>query len=174
MGGYLIHIGIVIIGLGIAASSLFQHETQQTLNMNGEALDFGGYELRYTAYHAAIAQDGRQLDIAEIDISRDGRSITTLQPRLDYFSDLTMTVAGVHRPFLHDLYILLVPWQTAEEARSALYERATFKIYLNPLVGLVWWGGTMLVIGVVWSGWGSYSLKRENGRSASKSLQASR
>ena len=51
-----------------------------------------------------------------------------------------MTIAGVHRPLAHDLYVLLVPWQTAEAARSALQERATFKVYLNPLVGLVWWG----------------------------------
>ena len=155
LGGYLVHLGIVVIGIGIAASSLFQQETQRTLTMDGEALQFGGYELRYAGYQAAVAQDGRQLDIANVEISRDGEAIATLQPRLDYFPDLTMTVAGVHRPLAHDLYVLLVPWQTAEAARAALYERATFKIYLNPLVGLVWWGGLLLACGTWLCGWGS-------------------
>lgn len=154
LGGYFVHLGIVVIGIGIAASSLFQRETQQTLLQGGDTLKFAEYELGYSRYQPAIAMDGRQLDIAHVTVFRDGQPITTLKPRLDYFPDLTMTVAGVHRPFAHDLYVLLVPWQTVEEARSELYERATFKIYLNPLVGLVWWGGIILVIGVILCGWG--------------------
>ena len=134
--------------------------------------DFGSYELRYTGYQAAVAQDGRQLDIANVEISRGDEAIATLQPRLDYFPDLTMTVAGVHRPLAHDLYVLLVPWQTAEAARAALYERATFKVYLNPLVGLVWWGGLLLVSGTWLSGWGSApsSKKKRNDRHASETF----
>ena len=159
LGGYIIHLGIVVIGIGITASSLFQSETQQTLTLGGDTFSFGDYELRYSGYDAAIAEDGRHLDIANVEVLYDGKIVTTLKPRMDYFPDLTMTVAGVHRPFAHDLYVLLVPWQTAEAARAELYERATFKIYLNPLVGLVWWGGILLVLGVLLSGWGKLTTK---------------
>ena len=76
---------VVVVGLGIAASSLFQQETQQTLRRGGDALQFGGYDLQYTGYEAAIATDGRQLDIAELSVSRAGEAVATLQPRLDYF-----------------------------------------------------------------------------------------
>ncbi|MCY4106543.1 MAG: cytochrome c biogenesis protein CcsA [Chloroflexi bacterium] len=170
LGGYFVHLGIVVIGIGIAASSLFQRETQQTLQLGGDTLPFAEYELGYSHYQPAIATDGRQLDIAHVTVYRDGQPVTTLQPRLDYFPDLTMTVAGVHRPFAHDLYVLLVPWQTVEAARAELYEKATFKIYWNPLVSLVWWGGIILVFGVILCGWGDPLRSNGQKKPADESL----
>ena len=153
LGGYLVHLGVVVIGFGIAASSIFQQETQQTLLLNGPALQFAGYELRYLGAQSAVARDGRRLDIAQVEIARGGEPLATIQPRLDYFPDLTLTVAGVYRPLAHDLYVLLIPWQEAEETGANLPAKATFKIYLNPLVGLVWWGGLLLAGGTWLSGW---------------------
>ena len=44
-----------------------------------------------------------------------------------------MTIAGAHSTLENDFYVL------ADE--PAISERATFRIYINPLVNLVWWGG---------------------------------
>ena len=66
-GGYLVHLGITIIGIGVIGSTLFQQETQQTLAV-GQSLDIGGYTLRYDALDSGqIADDGRMMDIAERD-----------------------------------------------------------------------------------------------------------
>ena len=51
---------------------------------------------------------------------------------------MPMKIAGAHSTLENDFYVLLM---------SGNHERATFRIYINPLVNLVWWGGILLVIG---------------------------
>lgn len=99
-GGYLIHVGITIIGLGVIGSTMFKIETQRTLAV-GESLDIGGYTLRYDQLRSGqIADDGRTMDIADITILRGGQELTKLRPRRDFFTGAqgmdTMTIAGAY------------------------------------------------------------------------------
>jgi cytochrome c-type biogenesis protein CcmF len=59
----------------------------------------------------------------------------------------TMTIAGAHSTIENDFYVLLVAWEEISQAG------ATFKVYLNPLVNLVWWGGVVLMLGIVIAAW---------------------
>lgn len=43
--------------------------------------------------------------------------------------------------------MLLVAWEEISQAG------ATFKVYLNPLVNLVWWGGLILMLGTGVAAW---------------------
>ena len=45
-GGYIIHLGIVLMALGIIGIEFFQTQTQATIKP-GETLDFSGYSLTY-------------------------------------------------------------------------------------------------------------------------------
>ena len=45
-GGYIVHVGIVMIFVAITGTSAFRIEKQVTLN-EGETFEIGGYELRY-------------------------------------------------------------------------------------------------------------------------------
>src|SRR3546814_12571176 len=49
--------------------------------------------------------------------------------------------------FSSDLYVLLVDW---EEIGT---QNATFKVYINPLINLVWWGGQILILGTLITAW---------------------
>ena len=145
-GGYLIHLGVTIIGIGVIGSTLFQQETQQTLTV-GESLYIGGYEMRYDQLETGlITNDDRIIDRATVTIIRNGREIATIRPRRDFFQETdmnTMTIAGAHSTLENDFYVLLVGW---EEISS---QRATFKVYINPLINLIWWGGIILIIGTI-------------------------
>ena len=55
-----------------------------------------------------------------------------------------MTLAGQYSTLESDFYVLLNDWQG---------DRVTFKIYLNPLINLVWWGGLVLILGTVIAAW---------------------
>ncbi|MGQ9908215.1 MAG: heme lyase CcmF/NrfE family subunit [Candidatus Flexifilum sp.] len=150
-GGYLIHLGIVIIGIGVIGSTLFQIETQRTLAV-GESLTLNGYELRYDRLLARqVAEDGRIMDIAEMTLLRDGREIAHLRPRRDFFPQTegmnSMTIAGAHSTIENDFYVLLVNWEPISS------NSATFKVYINPLVNLVWWGGLVLIAGTLLAGY---------------------
>jgi cytochrome c-type biogenesis protein CcmF len=149
-GGYLIHLGVTVIGIGIIGSTVFQQETQRTLSV-GESLTIADYELRYDGLlEGQISEDGRVMDIAEVTLLRNGNVVTTMRPRRDFFPSAaegtnSMTISGSHSTFENDFYVLLVSWETIT-ANSA-----TFKVYINPLVNLVWWGGLVLIAGTMFS-----------------------
>ena len=136
-GGYIVHLGVTVIGIGVIASSAFQTETQHTL-ARGDAISVGDYALRYDDFIRAQAVDGRMMNIAAVTVFRDGGEIARLRPRIDDYPQMPMKIAGAHSTLENDFYVLLM---------SGGRERATFRIYINPLVNLVWWGGILLVIG---------------------------
>ncbi len=151
-GGYLVHLGITIIGLGVIGSTLYQQETQQTLAA-GESLQLGGYTMRYDRLNTnQIAEDGRIMDIAEVTVIRDGQELAHLRPRRDFFPTgaegmNTMTISGSYSTVENDFYVILVGWEPVNQ------NAATFKVYINPLINLIWWGGLILIIGTIMAAW---------------------
>lgn len=145
-GGYLIHLGVVVIGFGIIGSTVFQQTTQQTIDP-GQTITLGPYTMRYDNVFQAIADDNRQMTIANVTVLRDGQPLAQLRPRKDLFdTGEPMTIAGQYSTLESDFYILLNDWQG---------DRVTFKIYLNPLINLVWWGGYVLIFGTIIAAWPS-------------------
>lgn len=149
-GGFIVHLGITVIGLGIIGSTLFQQETQQTLRL-GERLQLGAYEMTYAGIDAGqIAEDGRLMDIANVNVSRDGQFVAALRPRHDLYpaapdqQAIAVNIPGAYSTLESDFYVLLV---------GANANGATFKVYINPLINLIWWGGLILIVGTVISTW---------------------
>jgi len=173
-GGYMIHLGVTVIGIGIIGSTLFQQETQQTLSV-GESLSLGGYELRYDSFDGGqITQDGRILDIANVTVLRNGHEVAQLRPRRDFFPNgdmSTMTIAGAHSTLENDVYVLLVGWEPITAAS------VTFKVYINPLINLIWWGSFILILGTIFATWPKEIIPartREALRTGDPSLAAAR
>ena len=136
-GGYIVHLGVTVIGIGVIGSTVFQTEVQHTL-ARGETVSVGDYALRYDDYMRAQAVDGRMMSITDVTVLRDGAEIARIRPRIDDYPQMPMTIAGAHSTLENDFYVLLIRGDQ---------ERATFRIYINPLVNLVWWGGILLIIG---------------------------
>ena len=144
-GGYMIHLGMTVIGIGVIGSTLFQVETQRTLQP-GQSLELGGYTMRYDGLLAnQVAEDGRLMDIAQVTVLRDGRELANLRPRRDFYPQSegtnSMTIAGSHSTIENDFYVLLVNWEPINA------NQATFKVYINPLVNWIWFGGLILIAG---------------------------
>jgi cytochrome c-type biogenesis protein CcmF len=138
-GGYFIHLAVVVIGIGVVASTVYQQETQQTLSV-GQTITLGNMMMRYNEAFEATADDGRTMVIANVSVFRDGQYVGEIRPRKDFFGErgTPMSIAGQHTTLESDFYVLLTNHQG---------DRITFKVYLNPLVNLIWWGGVLLMIG---------------------------
>ncbi len=147
-GGYIIHIGVVLMGIGIIGIELFQTETQGTLTP-GDQLKVAGYTVSYRELAEFDAPDGRNVARAVLDISKNGQPIGQLYPRRDFFYDAqqTMTIPGVRSTMLDDLYVILVDWQPIST------RMATFKVYNNPLVNWLWTGSLVLIFGALIAVW---------------------
>jgi cytochrome c-type biogenesis protein CcmF len=138
-GGYTIHLGVVVIGLGIIGSTAFQEVRQVTL-APGETLQIGPYTMLYEQASENRAVDGRYMFIADVSLWKNERNVASLRPRRDVFEggSTPMTIAGLHSTLENDVYVLLTFWDA---------DRVTFRVYRNPLVNFVWWGGLLLMLG---------------------------
>lgn len=138
-GGYVVHLGVTVIGIGVIGSTVFQTEVQHTV-ARGETIAVSDYGLRYDDFIRAQAVDGRMMNISAVTLLRDDREIAQMRPRIDDYAQMPMTIAGAYSTLENDFYVLLIGGDR---------ERATFRIYINPLVNLVWWGGILLIFGTV-------------------------
>ncbi len=148
-GGYLIHISMMLMAIGILGLEIFQTETQGTI-AQGSALQLAGYTVEYQ--EVASWDDlpaGVNYTRAVVNIYKDGRYLGQLTPRIDYYYDSQqrMTIPGQRSTLQDDLYVLLVDWQPV----SAM--GATFKIYHNPLVNWLWIGSLVFILGMLFTAW---------------------
>jgi len=82
-GGYLVHIGMAVIFVGVAASSAFQHISELQLTP-GHSATVDGYSLRYVRPTASVT--ARRVDLgAIVDVSKGGHHVTTLAPTMGYY-----------------------------------------------------------------------------------------
>jgi cytochrome c-type biogenesis protein CcmF len=147
-GGYIIHLGIVLMAVGIIGIELFQTETQGTISQ-GEQISLGNYAITYESLSNFDTADGRNVSRAVVSVYKDGRYLGELHPRRDYYfeSQQSMTIPGVRSSWEDDFYLLLVDWQSISSTS------ATFKIYHNPLVNWLWFGGIVFILGTLVAAW---------------------
>ncbi len=156
-GGYIIHIGAVLISLGIIGLEAFQSQTQATLSL-GEEMTLGEYTARFDDLNIYYTVDGTNMQVAEatLTVVKDGKVVDFIVPRVDYYleSGQPMTIPGVRSTMEDDFYAILVDW---EEIST---NSATFKIYHNPLVNWLWIGSIVFILGTFVAAW---PTKEESG-----------
>jgi cytochrome c-type biogenesis protein CcmF len=147
-GGYLVHLGIVLMALGVIGIDLFQTETQGTLK-KGQSLQLAGYTVTFRDLAVFDTEDGRNVARAVVDVSKGNNQLAELHPRRDYYysQEQPMTIPGVRSTMEDDVYVLLVDWQPISSTG------ATFKVYHNPLVNWLWFGCLLLFFGALVAAW---------------------
>jgi cytochrome c-type biogenesis protein CcmF len=164
-GGYFIHLGMVVLGLGVIGSTAFQEVTTQSLNV-GERLALHNYELQHNGLFEAQADDGRTMIIARATVFEDGEIVGHVRPRRDIFftrdpmtgqlsPTTNMSIPGTYSTLAADFYARIEHWEG---------NYVTFRVYYNPLISFVWMGGVVLVLGTVVALWPS----RREGRAAQR------
>ena len=147
-GGYVVHLGVLMIALGFVGDTYFKQETQGTLAA-GERLTIGEYSLEFQDLQSYPGSDGREIVEASARLYRGDKQVADLHPRRDFFvvQEQPVTVPAVYSTFEQDVYVLLVGWEPIG------FQSTTFKIYLNPLINWAWLGGGVLIVGVLIAGW---------------------
>ena len=159
-GGYIIHISMALMAIGILGIEIFQKETQGAL-AQGEELNIGDYTVEYRELASwDSAGEGVNHTRAVVDVYENGIYLGELNPRIDYYFDSqqNMTIPGQRSTLRDDLYILLVDWQPVSSAG------ATFKIFVNPLVNWLWVGSFVFLFGVIFAAWPDNDPNEETAR----------
>ncbi len=145
-GGYIIHVGIVMMILAITGTSAFKEEKQITVKQ-GDTFPMGRYTLRYDGVKEHDTPHIAYLT-ADLAVLQDGRQIDTLHPEKRFYKkpEQPTTEVAIRSTVGADLYVVLGSYDGASQM-------ATIQAYINPLVGFLWWGGVVLGIGTVVTIW---------------------
>ncbi len=137
-GGYVIHLGVVFMFMGVTMSSIYRVEEMHTVNP-GESFTIGRYTLRYDGLRD-LSDDHVARLAATLAVFENGEEITTLEPEKRFYRrpEQPATEVAFRSTLRDDLYVIL---------GSVDGEVATFQAYINPLVAWLWIGGIVLVIG---------------------------
>jgi cytochrome c-type biogenesis protein CcmF len=91
-GGYIVHVGMAVLFIGVAASSSFQHASELGLSP-GQSTRVGAYSIRYVRPTATItpkydaAHTGSTLSLgAVLDVTKHGHHVATLLPSEGYYA----------------------------------------------------------------------------------------
>jgi cytochrome c-type biogenesis protein CcmF len=139
-GGYVAHIGVILLALGVTASSELKTERQATLRP-GESMEIKGYTLRFDRVWGK-EEPHRIVVGADLIVLKNNREVGKLDPRTNFYrvrNEPVPTPAVRERP-LHDLYANLMSFERDGSS-------ATFVVYHQPLVGWIWVGGFVVALG---------------------------
>ena len=151
-GGYLIHIGVLLLAIGVIGSRAYQVEDQRNLAI-GESMTIssdllGSYELTYLGLQERPSVDDRIVTEATLEVSHNGRPVGALYPLREYFviHEQPMTIPDKRSTLADDLYVIIGGWEGTGQT-------ATFKAYINPLVNWIWIGSFVFMLGTLVAAW---------------------
>ena len=140
-GGFVVHLGILIIALGVMGSHAWSVQTETTLH-RGETAELAGYRFRFDGL-TAVEESNHFKVIGAFTVS-NGHPLGVLRPAKKFYPQEQAPIAYVdYRLGLReDLYLVL-----GDFARDG--SQATIKLQVNRLVSWIWIGGVVLTLGAL-------------------------
>ena len=140
VGAYVIHLGVVIAMIAIAVSSTMRMLSEVVLQTNQSAA-IGGYQVTFLG-SAERSEPHRASTVARVRVTKDGRAVTTLEPRMNQYEMMREPIGtpDVHSTFGGDLYVSIA---SIEQGRAGLL------LIVTPLVSWIWISVLMMAVGGV-------------------------
>jgi cytochrome c-type biogenesis protein CcmF len=140
--GQLSHVGVVLVAVGIAFAANLPAHLQVEL-APGDSVDFAGYTLVYDSPFRRN-EPNRVVQGARIDVLKEDRRLTTLEPRLNLYQAMATAVItpAVMTQAEGDLYLTL---------RRIDADTIDLDLDTSPMIWLIWLGGLTTAAGGFWS-----------------------
>ncbi len=102
-GGYVVHVGMAVLFIGVAASTAFR-DARDVRMSPGDVVHVGDYDFRYvkSTSRADFTAAGNLERISFgslVEVRKDGRTVTTLRPERGYYPSLDDTLGPIGRYF---------------------------------------------------------------------------
>ncbi len=138
-GGHIVHFGLAMMVVGIAASSAYKLESQGTLRQ-GESLSIGDFVLKYESFRQ-YEKYNRTIYAATLGVFRDGTRIDEMEAERRYYVNAKQptTEVAIRSTLVEDLYVTMPGIGKGNEI--------TLKVAVNPLLIWIWFGSGLMVLG---------------------------
>jgi len=140
-GGYLVHMGIVLMFIGFAGHAFNRSEVKE-LNI-GDNIQVGRYDLKIADLQQG-EDDNKAWHRAIMRVSKNGVDLGVLEPERRFYkaSRESTTEIGLRARLNEDLYVNFA-------GMSDDNQRAVIQAYVFPLVSWIWVGGLVLIGGTL-------------------------
>ncbi|MBI2490999.1 MAG: hypothetical protein HYV94_02685 [Candidatus Rokubacteria bacterium] len=140
-GGFVVHLGVLVIAVGVLGSQAWSVQTEMTLR-RGEAAELAGYRVRFDGLRAS--EESNHFKVTGAFTVSNGRVLGVLRPAKKFYPQEQSPIAYVdYRLGLkEDVYLVL-----GDFARDG--SQATVKLQVNRLVSWIWIGGLVLTPGAL-------------------------
>ena len=145
-GGYLVHLGMVFLTVGVIGSHFFQLQQDRVLK-SGQEMNVAGYRFVYFG-NLDINESDHETVVSQVQIWHDGQLQRYIYPgRTIYhnFGNQPASLIPITTFGLTDVYVYLDDWTGNSQA--------TINVFINPLVPLVWYGGLLMLLGGIICWW---------------------
>lgn len=141
-GMTLAHAGLAVCMFGFVGSSAWKSEEILFVEA-GTQVEIAGFDVTFEGAET-VQGPNYTASVGVLRVEKNGRYVTTLRPeRRSYpVAQSSTTEAAIRSTPAGDLYASIT-----EPADQAAYGKWTLRILYEPLVGLVWLGSLMLVLG---------------------------
>ncbi|HUA92197.1 MAG TPA: cytochrome c-type biogenesis CcmF C-terminal domain-containing protein [Terracidiphilus sp.] len=140
-GGYIVHIGVVVVVVGLAGAA-FNRNVESEMGVH-DKMHIGPYTLECTGF----TQDSNlnyDSEYALLNVTKDGKPLFQMTPEKRAYhlggGDQPQTMVAIHSVPTWDLYVVY-------EGTNPDTGRPIIKAFLNPLVGWIWAGLVVMVLG---------------------------
>ena len=145
-GGYLVHLGLILLAVGVIGSQFFQVERDAQLQAR-QTVSVGGYTVQYQGV-SDTTRNGIETLRAHLTVSQGGGKLGDIYPGqriFPGFESQPTSVVSITTYNLKDVYVFLA---AVDGATSV-----TIRVFVNPLVSLVWLGGLAMLLGGIVCWW---------------------
>ena len=139
-GGFIVHLGILVIALGVAGSQAWSVQKEVTLD-RGQSTELAGYHVRFDGLSAS--EESNHAKVTGAFTVTNGRAGShMLYPAKKFYPQEQTPIAAVdyRLGFLEDIYLVL-----GDFSRDGAH--ATVKLQVNRMVSWLWLGGFVLTLG---------------------------
>jgi cytochrome c-type biogenesis protein CcmF len=140
LGAYVVHAGAVLVIAAIAVSSTMGSSKEVQLTQ-GQTTTLGAYELTFIGADQ-IKEPHRESVRARVDISKNGRSLGTLYPRMSQYENQREPIGSpaVRTSLTEDLYLSIHNIDAGAGTVGLL-------VLINPMVCWIWIATAIMALG---------------------------
>ncbi len=161
-GGMVVHIGVIIIAVALAASNSYTRSQELSLE-KGVPASFGGHTFELVGF--SQIDDDRRTAVSAL-ISIDGGQ--AYAPAVSKFKAMGMNIGtpSVKTSFIKDIYLTLEPPVKVSE------DAAKIKVFIKPMILWLWIGGGLMALGTVLSAFPGHRRRPTEPTSAPVAVEA--
>ncbi|MBN2413929.1 heme lyase CcmF/NrfE family subunit [candidate division KSB1 bacterium] len=140
-GGFIVHLGVLMLFLGMIGSSAFGLEKTATIHKGGN-IEVGRFSLLYKGLTSEHTGD-LNIVSANFDIYNNKKFVGPISSEKHFHENFQpATEVGIRSTLKEDLYVILSGYDNKTDT-------ATVSVLINPLVLWMWIGGIVMVVGTI-------------------------